>query len=61
MVITRQIEASVSLSLHKIGGFPTGQPYDVKVAIATGLHLFPFRTEKLNPFAPMVLLYQVGE
>ena len=31
-----------------------------KVAIATGLHLYPFRTEKLNPFAPMVLLYQVG-
>ena len=26
-----------------------------KVAIARGLHLFPFRTEKLNPATPMVL------
>ena len=28
----------------------------LKVTIATGLHLFPFRTEKLSPLAPMVLL-----
>ena len=27
----------------------------IKVAIARGLHLFPFRTEKLNPATPMVL------
>ena len=26
-----------------------------KVAIAMGFHLFPFRTEKLSPLAPMVL------
>ena len=26
-----------------------------KAAIARGFHLFPFRTEKLNPAAPMVL------
>ena len=26
-----------------------------QVTIAQGLHLFPFRTEKLNPAAPMVL------
>ena len=26
-----------------------------KVVIARGFHLFPFRTEKLNPAAPMVL------
>ncbi len=25
------------------------------VVIATGFHLFPFRTEKLSPNAPMVL------
>ena len=25
------------------------------VVIATGFHLFPFRTEKLSPTAPMVL------
>ena len=27
----------------------------IQVAIATGFHLFPFRTEKLSPFTPMVL------
>ena len=27
----------------------------IQVAIATGFHLFPFRTEKLSPSAPMVL------
>ena len=29
--------------------------YDIQVAIAAGFHLFPFRTEKLSPFTPMVL------
>ena len=28
---------------------------DLKVTIATGFHLFPFRTEQLSPPAPMVL------
>ena len=28
---------------------------DIPVVIATGFHLFPFRTEKLSPTAPMVL------
>jgi hypothetical protein len=32
----------------------------LKVTIAAGFHLFPFRTEKLSPSAPMVLLI-VGE
>ena len=27
----------------------------IKVAIVPGFHLFPFRTEKLSPTAPMVL------
>ena len=27
----------------------------IKVVIARGFHLFPFRTEKLNPATPMVL------
>ena len=27
----------------------------IKVAIVSGFHLFPFRTEKLSPSAPMVL------
>ena len=31
------------------------------MAIATGIHLFPSRTEKLSPFTPMILLYQVGK
>ena len=28
---------------------------DIKVVIARGIHLFPFRTEKLSPVTPMVL------
>ncbi len=31
------------------------------VAITAWTHLFPFRTEKLNAFVPMVLPDQVGE
>ena len=27
----------------------------IKVTIALGFHLFPFRTEKLSPITPMVL------
>ena len=34
---------------------------ELMVVIATGIHLYPYRTEKLSPLAPMVLLYQVGE
>ena len=30
-------------------------------AYAEGVHLFPYRTEKLSPSWPMVLLYQAGE
>ena len=32
-----------------------GCAFDSLAVIATGIHLFPFRTEKLSPFAPMVL------
>ena len=32
-----------------------------QVVIAAGFHLFPFRTEKLSPFAPMVLQCNAGE
>ena len=32
-----------------------------RVAIAAGFHLFPFRTEKLSPPAPMVLQCNAGE
>ena len=31
------------------------------VVIAAGFHLFPFRTEKLSPPAPMVLRCDAGE
>jgi hypothetical protein len=36
------------------------QPY-YQVVIAAGSHLFPFRTEKLSPPAPMVLHSNAGE
>ena len=35
--------------------------YKFQVVIAMGFHLFPFRTEKLSPFTPMVLHLVVGE
>lgn len=28
---------------------------------SSGVHLFPFRTEKLSPLAPMILQYHVGK
>ena len=34
---------------------------DTMVAITMVIHLYPFRTEKLSPLVPMVLLNQVGE
>ena len=34
---------------------------DIQVVIAAGSHLFPFRTEKLSPLAPMVLQCNAGE
>ena len=34
---------------------PAEQNKELKAATARGLHLFPFRTEKLNPGAPMIL------
>ena len=38
-------------------GCPTSGPFfkDIKVVIARGIHLFPFRTEKLSLVTPMVL------
>ena len=34
---------------------------DIQVVTAAGSHLFPFRTEKLSPLAPMVLQCNAGE
>ena len=34
---------------------------EIQVVIAAGSHLFPFRTEKLSPLAPMVLQCNAGE
>ena len=33
----------------------------IQAAMAAGFHLFPFRTEKLSPPAPMVLQCNAGE
>ena len=33
----------------------------LKVVIVSGFHLYPFRTEKLSPSAPMVLHRNAGE
>ena len=32
-----------------------GKTKGIQVVIVSGFHLFPFRTEKLSPSAPMVL------
>ena len=39
----------------------SGTETEYQVAIAAGFHLFPSRTEKLSPCAPMVLLRNAGE
>ena len=33
----------------------TSEDSEIKAAIAPGIHLYPFRTEKLSPVTPMVL------
>ena len=33
----------------------TSEASEIKAAIAPGIHLYPFRTEKLSPVTPMVL------
>ena len=33
----------------------------IMVVITMGIHLLPYRTEKLSPLVPMILLYQVGK
>jgi hypothetical protein len=43
---------------QKTNGYP---PKEQMVILARGIHLFPFRTEKLSPSAPMVLPERVGE
>ena len=52
-----------SMSIQEIGDWKieTGNSFDVRiseeklVSLASGFHLFPFRTESLSPPAPMVL------
>ena len=41
--------------------FPIPNSKIYQVVIAAGSHLFPFRTEKLSPPAPMVLQCNAGE
>ena len=35
--------------------FQSVKDQDIKAVIARGIHLYPFRTEKLSPVTPMVL------
>ena len=47
---TRQLQQEFVIQLY------TARVQEIfPVVIATGFHLFPFRTEKLSPTAPMVL------
>jgi hypothetical protein len=39
----------------KVSEAGTARPFDTSAVIATGKYLFPFRTEKSSPLAPMVL------
>ena len=39
----------------------TGNSQNNNGGYSAGVHLFPFRTEKLSPVAPMVLLSKAGE
>ena len=40
---------------YTLGPQGRGTKKEIQVTIAQGLHLFPFRTEKLNLVTPMVL------
>ena len=44
-----------SESVRKFNFFQTSRIEIFKAVIARGIHLFPFRTEKLSPVTPMVL------
>ena len=54
---TKRVHHARTLSkAHRAGaGRRTGKDIIIKAAIARGIHLFPSRTEKLSPAAPMVL------
>ena len=51
----------LSLSYGSVCLFVVWNTRHIQVVIASGFHLFPFRTEKLSPIAPMVLQCNVGE
>ena len=50
----REKESSVKF-YDLIRSCPSLKIKGIKVVIALGIHLFPFRTEKLSPTTPMVL------
>ena len=54
---------SQDTSSHAMTGEGEIETYETinLVVIAPVFHLFPFRTEKLSPVAPMVLQCNVGE
>ena len=49
------------MSPYTVGSENAVNTTTYQVVIAAGSHLFPFRTEKLSPPAPMVLQCNVGE
>ena len=52
----RGLDGLISRFLERLCSFEGPPSLDqLPVAIAWGKHLFPFRTEKLSPSAPMVL------
>ena len=49
VIVTRQIRGVVQSNILRC------KKQEIKVVIALGIHLFPFRTEKLSPTTSMVL------
>ena len=54
-------QLSIVRSALPLGSSKNCQFETHQVVIAAGSHLFPFRTEKLSPPAPMVLQCNAGE
>src|SRR5205085_10150464 len=58
VLIARGLDLNSQSSLWSFEGahaYDGAAPLTISAVIAAGVHLFPFRTEKLSPPAPMVL------
>src|SRR6266496_4186147 len=57
VLIARGLDLELATSLWSFEGVPRlrEKALTISAVIAAGVHLFPFRTEKLSPPAPMVL------